>query len=156
MERLVICDREKVIARGYYNEIDMERFKKLNYQIYDDSFEWIDGKTKHEVYNNNGKCALLTTEMQIIKIRDAARVKLIELQKEMQAESEKKIMLIEMNEWDKNDETLFLEKQKFLDNAIIDYANSKNELLALINKPELFQEKKEELKPIFEKYNIKI
>jgi hypothetical protein len=55
----VICNGDNIIRHGHYSENDIIKYKKQGFEVFDrDSFGWIEGKTKNEQINKNGKAKL--------------------------------------------------------------------------------------------------
>jgi hypothetical protein len=68
----IFCENEKVITnKRHCNEKEIQEYINEGYQMYDFmSFDWIDDKTKHEVYNDNGKCALKTKKQVLLEEKE--------------------------------------------------------------------------------------
>jgi hypothetical protein len=112
--------------------------------------------TKDELYINNGKAEIKTPEMQVVEIRNKARIKLLEMKNKINEEEKKKIQLTEIDDWTSGDEAKLTDMNDDYDNAVSDYDNIKTQLMQNIGNEVNFNAKKIELKDTFAKYNIKV
>jgi hypothetical protein len=112
--------------------------------------------TKDELYINAGKAEIKTPEMQVVEIRDKARVKLLEMKHDIDAEEKKKIELTKIEDWTSGDEAKLTDMNDDYDNAVSDYDNIKTQLMQNIGNEINFNAKKIELKDTLAKYNIKV
>jgi hypothetical protein len=152
MKIKVLCEGEKIIRKGWFED---DYVLKPNQILYDDiEFGWIENKTKHDLFNNNGKCAELTIEMEITKIRNKSRIKFLEIKNNLDNEEKKKNQLIEMNDWSNDDEMNFLNLSDEYKIAILDYENIKKILENNSKDRESFEKALIQIDPILKKYNI--
>jgi hypothetical protein len=112
--------------------------------------------TKDELYILNGKAQVKTPEMQIVDIRNKARVKLLEMENIITDEEKRKTSLIAIDDWTIDDETKLTEMKANYQTAIDDYNNVKTILLNGATSLESITLAKQEVKPLLEKYKIKI
>jgi hypothetical protein len=81
----VFCQGEKIICMGHYSENQIQDYLDLGYEMHDrDSFCWIDGETKHTLYNNNGKAALKTGAMLLTEAKEKKLKEILNLKPEEQ------------------------------------------------------------------------
>jgi hypothetical protein len=112
--------------------------------------------TKNELYVLNGKAEIKTPEMQVVEIRDKARIKLLEMKHDIDAEEKKKVELTEIEDWTTGDEAKLTDMKLDYEKAVEDYNNIKTQLMQNIGNEVNFNAKKIELKDTFAKYNIKV
>jgi hypothetical protein len=82
----VFCENEKIVfGPGHYEEDQIQDFLEKGYKMFSKSeFEWIEGETKHTLYNNNGKAYPKSEEMLLIEAKELKKKQVLRLPPEGQ------------------------------------------------------------------------